>query len=222
MKNCRIMVYVFIEHKYINSLDCIRLLSNDSTVSSKTMSDDSVSNQSSRVSHSVGNRVGNGNRTGNSVGNGVGNTDNIGVRSGTVVGDLGDVAGGVVGVVVDVLDAAVGKVDGVGAVPHTGAVVRLGLLESGAGVVVVDAVLVGVGGDLGEVVVADSMGDGVSDSMGDRVCHCVHHGGSNCHSVTNSVTHDTMAKSVAKELRGRGGGGGEGSDAKEGLAGNKY
>merc|ERR1711922_74997 len=157
------MVYVFIEHKYINSLNCIRLLSNDSTVSSKTMSDDSVSNQSSRVSHSVGNRVGNGNRTGNSVGNGVGNTDNIGVRSGTVVGDLGDVAGGVVGVVVDVLDAAV---------------VRLGLLESGAGVVVVDAVLVGVGGDLGEVVVADSMGD--------RVCDCVHHGGSNCHSVTNS------------------------------------
>ena len=73
VKNCRIRVYVFIEHKYINSLDCIRLLSNDSTVSSKTMSDDSVSNQSSRVSHSVGNRVGNGNRTGNSVGNGVGN-----------------------------------------------------------------------------------------------------------------------------------------------------
>merc|ERR1711922_108400 len=130
------MVYVFIEHKYINSLNCIRLLSNDSTVSSKTMSDDSVSNQSSRVSHSVGNRVGNSNRTGNSVGNGVGNTDNIGVRSGTVV--------------VDVLDTAVRKVDGVGAVPHTGAVVRLGLLESGAGVVVVDAVLVGVGGDLGK------------------------------------------------------------------------
>merc|ERR1711922_99697 len=116
------MVYVFIEHKYINSLNCIRLLSNDSTVSSKTMSDDSVSNQSSRVSHSVGNRAG------NSVGNGVGNTDNIGVRSGTVVGDLGDVAGGVVGVVVDMLDAAVRKVDGVGAVPHPGAVVRLGLL----------------------------------------------------------------------------------------------
>merc|ERR1719318_2369300 len=207
------MVYVFIEHKYINSLECIRLLSNDSTVSSKTMSDDSVSNQSSRVSHSVGNRVGNGNRTGNGVGNGVGNTDNIGVRSGTVVGDLGDVAGGVVGVVVDMLDAAVGKVDGVGAVPHTGAVVRLGLLESGAGVVVVDAVLVGVGGDLGEVVEADSMGNGVSDGMGDWVCHCVHHGGSNCHSVTNH----TRAKSVAKELGGGGGGGGEGSDAKEGL-----
>merc|ERR1712203_526275 len=187
------MVYVFIEHKYIHSLNCIRLLSNDSTVSSKTMSDDSVSNQSSRVSHSVGNRVGNGNRTGNSVGNGVGNTDNIRVRSGTVVGDLGDVAGGVVGVVVDVLDAAVGKVDGVGAVPHAGAVVRLSLLESGAGVVVVDAVLVGVGGDLGEVVVADSMGNGVSDGVGDRVCHCVHHGSSNCHSVTDSVTHDTMA-----------------------------
>merc|ERR1719318_2320579 len=156
------MVYVFIEHKYINSLGSIRLLSNDCTVSSKTMSDDSVSNQSSRVSHSVGNRVGNGNRTGNSVGNGVGNTDNIGVRSGTVVGDLGD------------------------------------------------------------VVEADSMGNWVSDGMGDGVCHCVHHRGSNCHSVTNSVTDHTRAKSVAKELRGRGGGGGEGSDAKEGLHGEQW
>ena len=172
----------------------------------------------------MGNRGGNSvvgnNRTGNGVGNRGG--DNVREDGLSVVGDLGDVSLSVVGPVVDVLDAAVGKVDGVGAVPHTGAVVRLGLLESGAGVVVVDAVLVGVGGDLGEVVVADSMGNGVSDSMGDRVCHCVHHGGSNCHSVTNSVTHDTMAKSVAKELRGRGGGGGEGSDAKEGLVGRKY
>ena len=177
-----------------------------------------------RGGNSVGNRGGNSvvgnNRTGNGVGNRGG--DNVREDGLSVVGDLGDVSLSVVGPVVDVLDAAVGKVDGVGAVPHTGAVVRLGLLESGAGVVVVDAVLVGVGGDLGEVVVADSMGNGVSDSMGDRVCHCVHHGGSNCHSVTNSVTHDTMAKSVAKELRGRGGGGGEGSDAKEGLVGRKY
>ena len=192
-------------------------MSSDNTVSNNTVSN--------------GNGVGNGNGASHGMGDGMGNsvadhsvsnTDNIRVGGSAVVGDLGDVAGGVVGVVVHMLDAAVGKVDRVGAVPHTGAVVRLGLLEGGAGVVVVDAVLVGVGGDLGEVVVADSMGDGVSDSMGDRVCHCVHHGGSNCHSVTDSVTHDTMAKSVAKELRGRGGGGGEGSDAKEGLVGKKY
>ena len=217
-------LYVFIEHKYINKLNRLRLLSNK-TVSNKTVSsvsDNTVSN---------GNGVGNGNGASHGMGNGMGNsvaddsmsnTDNIRVSSSAVVGDLGDVAGGVVGVVVDMLDAAVGKVDGVGAVPHTGAVVRLGLLESGAGVVVVDAVLVGVGGDLGEVVEADSMGNGVSDGMGDGVCHCVHHGGSNCHSVTNSVTDHTRAKSVAKELRGRGGGGGEGSDAKEGLVGNIY
>ena len=190
-----------------------------------TMANNAVGGDSNWTSNSS-NGVGNSNWASHSVGNGMGNsvtnTDNVRVRSSAVIGDLSDVASGVVGVVVHMLDATVRKVDRVGAVPHTGAVVRLSLLESGAGVVIVDAVLVGVGGNLGKIVVSDSMGNGVVDGVSDRVCHCVHHGGSNCHSVTDSVTHDTMAKSVAKELRGRGGGGGEGSDAKEGLAGNKY
>merc|ERR1712212_1153298 len=153
-----------------------------------------------------------GNGMGNSVaGHSVSNTNNIRVGSSAVIGDLGDVASGVIGVVVHVLDAAVGKVDRVGAVPHTGAVVRLSLLESGAGVVVVDSVLVGVGGHLGEIVEADSMGNRVN-GVSDRVCHCVHHGCSNCHSMPDTVAHHT----VAKELGGRRSGGGKGSDAQEG------
>ena len=113
------------------------------------------------VSHGVGNgmggvnnRGGMDNRVGNSVvgngvGNSVGNGDSLGVSGSAVIGDLSDVASGVVGVVVHMLDATVRKVDRVGAVPHTGAVIGLSLLESGARVVVVDAVLEGVGGHLG-------------------------------------------------------------------------
>ena len=191
-------------------------------MSSKTVSsNNTVSNNT--VSNSNG--VGNGNRASHGMGNGMGNsvadhsvsnTNNVRVGGSAIIGDLGDVASGVVGVVVHVLDAAVGKVDRVGAIPHTGAVVRLGLLESGAGVVVVDTVLVGVGGHLGKVVEADSMSDRVN-GVSDRVCHCVHHGRSNCHSMPDTVAHHTMAKTVAKELGGRRSGGGKGSDAQEGL-----
>ena len=183
--------------------DSHRMSNSNRTSNSHRMSDSNRASDSHRASDS--NRM---------------SDSNIRVGGSAVVGDLGDVAGGVVGVVVHVLDAAVGKVDRVGAVPHTGAVVRLGLLEGGAGVVVVDAVLVGVGGNLGEIVVADSVGDRV-DGVSDRVCHCVHHGCSNCHSMADTVADQTMAKTVAKELGGRRSGGGKGSDAQEGLIGEK-
>ena len=186
---------------------CLTDVSNSSVSDSDTMANNAMSNNAVSNNATVGDAM-----TSNSSGEGCS----------AVVSDLSDVTIDVVGVVVHVLDTAVGQVDGVVTLPGGGAIVRLLSVEPRSRVVVSNSVLVGVGGDLGEVVVADSMGDGVSDSMGDRVCHCVHHGGSNCHSVTDSVTHDTMAKSVAKELRGRGGGGGEGSDAKEGLAGKIY
>ena len=183
-----------------------------------TMADNAVRCNGNRTSDS--NRVGNG-----MADNTMSNSDgNIRVGGSAVVGDLGHVALGVISVVVDVLDPAVGKVDGVGAVPHTGAVVRLSLLEGGAGVVIVDAVLVGVGGDFGEIVEADSVGDRV-DGVSDRVCHCVHHGCGNCHSMADvsTVAHQTMAtNTVAKELGGRRSGGGEGSDAQEGLMREKF
>ena len=94
---------------------------------------------------------------------GVATSRGRGVDRLTGVGDLSDVASDVVGVVGDGLDPAVGKVDGVRSSHGTSAIVGLGLLEVGLGVVVGHGVGVGVGGGLGEV------GGGVaSNSMDNR------------------------------------------------------
>merc|ERR1719397_748020 len=100
----------------------------------------------------TGNGMGN-NWTGNSMGNNRASNGNRGgnnVREDSlaVVGDLGDVAFSIVGPVVDVLDAAVGQVDRVVALPGSSAVVRLRCVETGSRVVISNGILIGVGGDL--------------------------------------------------------------------------
>ena len=65
----------------------------------------------------------------------------------------------------DMLDTAIRKVDRVGSLNNTGAIVALGLAEGSARVLVSHSVVVGVGGDLSKVrgSIADSMvGDGGS------------------------------------------------------------
>jgi hypothetical protein len=112
------------------------------------------------------------------VGNERGGVDSVGNDGGSVgnrvlgltgVGDLGDVAINVVGVVGDSLDTAVGKVHLVGALNNTGAIVALGLAEGSLGVVVGNPVVVGVGGDLGQISgsVASDRG-GVGNSVDQR------------------------------------------------------
>merc|ERR1719397_1358533 len=87
---------------------------------------DSVGNDGSSVD-SVSNHRGSGN---------VATSRGRGVDSLTRVGNLSNVTGQVVGVVGDGLDPAVRKVDGVRSSHSTGAIVGLGLLEVGLGVVV--------------------------------------------------------------------------------------
>merc|ERR1712088_810873 len=102
---------------------------------------------------SVGNDGGSVDSMGNNGGgmDSVGNGDSLRVLGLTSVGDLGDVAINIVGVVVDGLDTAVGKVHLVGALNNTGAIVALGLAEGSLRVVVGNPVVVGVGGDLGQI-----------------------------------------------------------------------
>ena len=93
----------------------------------------------------TGNCVSN-NRASNGVSNRGG--DNVGEDSLAVVGDLGNVAFGIVGSVVDVLDAAVGEVDGVMSLSGSSAIVSLLGVKTGSRVVVSHGILVGVGRDL--------------------------------------------------------------------------
>ena len=102
---------------------------------------------------SVGNNGGSVDSMGNNRGgvDSVGNGDSLGVLGFTGVGDLSDVAINIVGVVVDGLDTAIGKVHLVGALNNTSAIVALGLAEGSLGVVVGNTIVVGVGGDLGQI-----------------------------------------------------------------------
>ena len=104
---------------------------------------DSVGNNGGMVDNRVGNSDGGSGDVATSRGRGV---DGL-----TSVLNGGNVSGDVIGVVGDSLDPAVGKVDGVRSSHGTSAIVGLGLLEVGLGVVVGHGVGVGVGGGLGEV-----------------------------------------------------------------------
>jgi len=131
---------------------------------------DSVGNDGGSVD-SMGNNRGGMHSVGNDGGgvDSVGNRDSLRVLGLTGVGNLSDVAINVVGVVVDGLDTAVGKVHLVGALNNTGAIVALGLAEGSLGVVVGNPIVVGVGGDLGQITGSiASNGGGVGNSVDHR------------------------------------------------------
>ena len=163
-------------------------MSETDTMANNTVGCDShwTSNSSNGVGDS--NRARDSNRVGDSMAN---NRSNIRVDSSAIVGDLGNVAVGIVSVVVDVLDPAVGEVDRVGAVPEASSIVSLSLLEGSSRQLISHTILVRVGGDLSQIVVADSMGHRSSHSMHHRSGHSSHHGtshshrSSNCHTMAN-------------------------------------
>jgi len=192
------------------------------------------------VGHSnrVGNRVGNkrgsvGKNWGgvHSMGNDGGGVDSVGNRSShrvgslTGVGDLRNIAINIVGVVGDGLDTSVGKVDRVGALNNTGAIVALGLAEGGLGVVVGNPIVVGVRGDLSQIANnRGSVGNSVDnrgmvnnrgsvhnrgvDSMSEGGSVGNHRGGMDqgCgmgHSMAKTVSDNAVGKTVSDNTMGK-------------------
>ena len=207
--------------------------SNKSTVSSdeSMSSNDAVSSMDNRSSMSDSNRVGDSMDHRGSMGNGS-----------SRVGDLSDVAIIVVGMVVDSLDTAVRKVDRIGSLNNTGAIVALGLAEGSARVLVSHSIVVGVGGDLSKVggSIANSVvgnrgmvnNRGMVDHRGgmDQGCGM---GNSMAKTMSDnamgkSMTNNTVSKAVSsnnsvsetvsgQELRGSRGSSQQGGDASKGL-----
>jgi len=148
------------------------------------------------VSHRVSHSMDHGGSMSHShgVSHSMGHRDSLGVDSLPVIGHLSDVAVNVVGVVVDSLGAAVRKVDLVGSLNDTGAIVRLSSIEVGVGVVISDSVVVGVGGNLVRVDLnRSSMGDSMNhrssvNNRGSMGHHRVGHSMGN-HRVGHSVGH---------------------------------
>ena len=108
---------------------------NSDTVAHQTMSDDTTMGNAMSDNTTVSDAMSNTN-------------DSSGEGSSAIVSDFGDISINVVGVVVDVLDPSVGEVDGVVALPGSGAIVRLLGVETRSRVVVSHGILVGVGRDL--------------------------------------------------------------------------
>merc|ERR1711887_138713 len=100
--------------------------------SNKAMSNSSNKAMSNSSNHTVSDRVA--------------NSNSLRVDSSALVGHLSHVSVNIVGVVVDMLDTAIRKVDRVGALPCSSAIVSLRSIKASSRVVVRHSILVGVGG----------------------------------------------------------------------------
>merc|ERR1719410_1174678 len=74
------------------------------------------------------------------------------VCGGSFIGDISNITIIVIGMIVDMLDSAIGKVDGVGAINDTSSIIVLSLLESSTRVVISNSVGVGVWGNFSKVI----------------------------------------------------------------------
>merc|ERR1711990_837516 len=108
------------------------------------------------------------NSSNHTVSDSVANSNSLRVDSSALVGHLSHISVNIVGVGVDVLDTAVRKVDRVGALPGSSAIVSLRSIKASSRVVVGHSVLVGVGGNLVRVNLSHSMThDSMADTMAD-------------------------------------------------------
>ena len=138
------------------------------------------------------------------VGNAMADTNNSsGEGSSAIISDFGNISIDVVGMVVDVLDPSVRQVDGVVALPGSGAVVSLLGVKTGSRVVVSHGILVGVGGDLVRVdfhSVGHRVGHSMAHySMSDSNSMADTHSMADSHSVAKA---NTMANASKKLSRG--------------------
>ena len=140
------------------------------------------------------------NSSNHTVSNSVANSNSLRVDSSALVGHLSHISVNIVGVVVDVLDTAVRKVDGVGALPGSSAIVRLRGIKASSRVVVGHSVLVGEGGNLVRVNLSHSMTHNTmsdTNSMADADAVS----DSNTMSNSNTVTNPDTMSDPSKELR---------------------
>ena len=111
--------------------------------SNNTMADSSNKTMSNSSNHTVSNSVA--------------NSNSLRVDSSALIGHLSHVSVNIVGVVIDVLDSAIRKVDRVGSLPSSSAIVRLRSVKASSRVVIGHSVLVGVRGNLVRVHFRHSM-----------------------------------------------------------------
>merc|ERR1719430_1983866 len=153
---------------------------NSDTVAHQTMSDNTTMGDAMSNDTTVSDAMSNTNDSG-------------GEGSSAIVSDFGNISINVVGV----------EVDGVVALPGSGAIVRLLGVETGSRVVVSHSILVGVGGDLVRVdfhSVGHRVGDSMAHySMPDSNSMANTHSMANAHSVAKA---NTMANSSKKLSRG--------------------
>merc|ERR1719430_2723126 len=157
---------------------------NSDTVAHQTMSDNTTMGDAMSDDTTVSDAMSNTN-------------DSSGEGSSAIVSDFGDISINVVGVVVDMLDSSVREVDGVVALPGSGAIDRLMGVETGSRVVVSHGILVGVRGHLVGVdwhSVGHSMTyHGMADSMTDTNTMSKANTMANAHSVakTNAMANSS-------------------------------
>ena len=134
------------------------------------------------------------NSSNHTVSDSVANSNGLRVDSSALVGHLSHVSVNIVGVVVDVLDSAIRKVDRVGSLPGSRAIVRLRSVKASPRVVVGHSVLVGVRGNLVRVHFRHSM---TQDCMADTNTMA----NAKTMANTNTMSKSNTMSDPSKELR---------------------
>merc|ERR1711990_857700 len=138
------------------------------------------------------------NSSNHTVSDSVTNSNSLRVDSSALVGHLSHVSVNIVGVVVDVLDTAVRKVDRVGALPGSSAIVSLRSIKASSRGVVGHSVLVGVGGNLVRVNLSHSM---THNSMADTMSNTNTIADTNTMTNTNTMSNANTMSNPSEELR---------------------